>query len=763
MEKLPIIEVKREHSDNLGVTYNREDMEAANIALNNKGYTGEELELFVEGSGRGNWAQEVKATVDKFALKGMLYNQDWVYIICNFVARKISNQLMMVNRKVLRDGTLAFDPAPFHPLNEPLEKPNKHEGYASFIYKIALELCLMGEAIVWKLRFHEQMLLIPTQNVDPCVIDGELSHYVVSGYNSDNAMHTMELHPDDVIHIKLPSQESIFSGLSPFLPLRKAVLFGQFSQEHLLNFYLKQANPSMIYELGTEANEKQAMRFLKSMELRWTGRASNRRTAILPKGVLAKSLSTTFAQQELKDFVKDNRQTLMAVFAIPPHAFGTQETGSIGSEETEKQMRGFWESTGIPYMNLIADGFNVGFRRELGKRYTFKFKTDDIAALQQSDKSKAETANAMLMTHTVNEVRGRIWQDKPIEGGDQPPQSLRAPQIPNFGAFSESQSVTEAEPKEEEKPRITGLGQTPESKKLRTFLKNNPEWTARQKNAEEEQINSLQGRYLKEFLGIYLEAAPEVIEIFKKTFPKIKMIHREKNSNDFKDEMRKNWRQYFGHYEERLAPIVTQSSDTGYTLGLDTPFDLPNKEEIEALGAIDGPGRRTTMAARGLQNFEGVNETTTNRVLDRIQKGVKENKTLDQITRDIRDYFQNVVPNRAATIARTEVLTANSFGQKAAFDDAKKILGDDVKLMWITAGDDRVRSFDKGDLADHTILDGTMQKENGTFDNGLRYPRDPNGEAHEVINCRCTTIMIPPGEDIDTSLSPSDSPFDFFG
>lgn len=53
--------------------------------------------------------------------------------------------------------------------------------------------------------------------------------------------------------------------------------------------------------------------------------------------------------------------------------------------------------------------------------------------------------------------------------------------------------------------------------------------------------------------------------------------------------------------------------------------------------------------------------------------------------------------------------------------------------MWVTAKDDRVRDA-------HEALEGEAVDQDAKFSNGLEYPRDPNGEASEVINCRCDVI-----------------------
>ncbi len=60
-----------------------------------------------------------------------------------------------------------------------------------------------------------------------------------------------------------------------------------------------------------------------------------------------------------------------------------------------------------------------------------------------------------------------------------------------------------------------------------------------------------------------------------------------------------------------------------------------------------------------------------------------------------------------------------------------KYLGNKMSKIWITAGDNRVRDS-------HAMLDGKEIPLDGTFDNGCKRPRDPNGALAEICNCRCS-------------------------
>lgn len=112
-------------------------------------------------------------------------------------------------------------------------------------------------------------------------------------------------------------------------------------------------------------------------------------------------------------------------------------------------------------------------------------------------------------------------------------------------------------------------------------------------------------------------------------------------------------------------------------------------------------------------------------------------------------------PNRAVVVARTETLGAMNAGRADAFDAVVTDLGGDFEKMWLATADERTR-------ASHRAADGQRVPVGTPFLIGadpsldlagvqLMQPGDPSGPAHEVIQCRCTTLLVRPGETVDLS------------
>lgn len=104
---------------------------------------------------------------------------------------------------------------------------------------------------------------------------------------------------------------------------------------------------------------------------------------------------------------------------------------------------------------------------------------------------------------------------------------------------------------------------------------------------------------------------------------------------------------------------------------------------------------------------------------------------------------------RAVTVARTETIGALNFGRSDAFAAVAAELGDQfgevLEQQWLATLDRRTRD-------DHAAADGQRVPVGTAFDVGgepLQFPGDPSGSAAQVINCRCTTLLVRPGEELD--------------
>lgn len=166
---------------------------------------------------------------------------------------------------------------------------------------------------------------------------------------------------------------------------------------------------------------------------------------------------------------------------------------------------------------------------------------------------------------------------------------------------------------------------------------------------------------------------------------------------------------------------------------------------------VDNPQVQAAITARAERLAMHVGDTTGSTITDTIALGQREGLGVREIAKLIDTLaFGTSSATRSEMIARTETVGALN---QSEFETAKS--GDIITYKeWLTQGDDRVRDShyeceDEGQI----LMDDA-------FDNGLSFPGDPDGDAEEVINCRCTLLYYDEGTDGQSTIDGAGAPRD---
>ncbi len=136
-----------------------------------------------------------------------------------------------------------------------------------------------------------------------------------------------------------------------------------------------------------------------------------------------------------------------------------------------------------------------------------------------------------------------------------------------------------------------------------------------------------------------------------------------------------------------------------------------------------------------------------------VDEGMARGDSIDAIAAEI-DTIMNAADtprwrNRATMVARTETLSALNGGRYDGHLATAARLGGAWERVWVATmvgpSADRTRPT-------HRDADGQRIPVDGTFSVGtasLRFPLDPLGPPQETIQCRCTAILVRPGQNTD--------------
>lgn len=175
----------------------------------------------------------------------------------------------------------------------------------------------------------------------------------------------------------------------------------------------------------------------------------------------------------------------------------------------------------------------------------------------------------------------------------------------------------------------------------------------------------------------------------------------------------------------------------------------------EALLGTDFPWEQRVFVARHLAEVRNRMMGTPEHVFDVIAgemaQGINLGESIPKLAARIEETLSATATprweNRAVTVARTEAIGALNAGRSDAFEAFAEDVDGPLERVWVSTLDLRTRET-------HRIADGQRVPLGRPFIVGgasLMFPGDPSGPPEETIQCRCTLILVEPGEGVDLS------------
>jgi hypothetical protein len=146
------------------------------------------------------------------------------------------------------------------------------------------------------------------------------------------------------------------------------------------------------------------------------------------------------------------------------------------------------------------------------------------------------------------------------------------------------------------------------------------------------------------------------------------------------------------------------------------------------------------------KRITGITETSRKLVAGEIAAGEAAGETIPEIARRLEQfYLEDVIPNRAMVIARTEVGSAANWAGNFSAVGAAAQADVGMDKEWLSLRDGRTRGTDDGDEFDHVEADGQrvgLEEPFVVSGERMMYPMDPTlgASAGNIINCRCTCL-----------------------
>jgi hypothetical protein len=165
----------------------------------------------------------------------------------------------------------------------------------------------------------------------------------------------------------------------------------------------------------------------------------------------------------------------------------------------------------------------------------------------------------------------------------------------------------------------------------------------------------------------------------------------------------------------------------------------------------------TAYLAEAQNRLMGVPDLVYDKIVGQVAEGAGMGEGMDQIRKRVEEVFSLTAtpywPNRAAVVARTETMGALNAGRSGAYQAVAQELGGEWEQGWLATHDTRTRPTHRAadigtPVTGQRVPVGTPFLVGGFW---LDQPGDPEGPPQETIQCRCGTVLLRPGENIDLS------------
>jgi len=671
-----------------------------------------------------------------------------------------------------------------HPLLTLIQHPNPMQGWAAFVENVIGFYSISGNTYIQSTKLLEsgpplelytlrpdRMTVIPGSNGFPQAYKFQVGQ--------DKLLFPVDVKDErlesEILHIKTFHPTNDWYGLSPIEPAILAI--DQHNEAGIWNIGLlqNQARPSGVLSVGTSdvnptgaLDDEQYGRLKQMLDQQYTGKNNAGRPMLLEGGLKWDQISLSPQQMDFLENKNVSSRDIALAFGVPPLLL------NIGSDNTfanYKEARiAFYEDTILNIMNKLRDELNNWLTPQFGEDLYLEYDKDSISALTEKRMMLFETVqdNKEL---TVNEKRELLGYDT-VDGLDvfvfsnsdfvvDANEPDFSPPVPPTSSNDSSDQSNEDSNTTDQEPE-PGQDADDEEKSAKTQ-------DSEIENKSDEQllsevklfrpVNEDERRQVYVRQNLLMERHEK--RLYKDTDRLFKnMINEMADLADSIDPSLWEYSLYkvSDRYEEKFAEaVLPRIKTTVEVFGNEIikqvkfhPNFLEHKAKPEANFQFFV---NSWIKTRTGDLVKKINETNKKQIKSAIKRVLKEKEEYEfdenyvhgeskpfNVVKTITEKLQ-ITRSRAQTIARTETGIAATQGTlKAA--EAMEI--DDLEKEWLSVQDSRVR--DDAQHADHKSMNGDRVALNEKFlvapGAEMDGPRDPGAPAEQVINCRCTVIII---------------------
>jgi len=309
-------------------------------------------------------------------------------------------------------------------------EPNPFQDVSAFKRNLIIDLLIDGNIFIYFDGAH--LYHLPADKV---TIHTDDKTYV-ERYSYDNSI---DYSPDEIIHIKENSFNSIYRGVPRLKPAYRTMQLLGSMRNFQDNFFKNGAVPGLVLKSPNTLSEKVKERMMQAWGMRYNPNTGGRRPLILDGGLEVDPLTKiNFKELDFAESIKANERIILEAMGIPPILMDGGNNANIRPNH-----RLYYLETVLPIVKKVGYALERFFGFSLSEDVT------GIPALQPELRDQAAYYATLVNTGilSANEAREALGKD-PVDGFDEP----RVPANIAGSAVNPEQGgrPSEAAPSEEE-------------------------------------------------------------------------------------------------------------------------------------------------------------------------------------------------------------------------------------------------------------------------------------------------------------------------
>ena len=626
----------------------------------------------------------------------------------------------------------------------PFWRPSDQMDRIALHEMIVLWLKLRGEAFVLPLDANQQTInlrrpgarpdslwLLPPDMVNHVVMNNRLAAWRYSA-GSQDAVRTLYLLPEEVVQIKLPNPYHPWRGMSPLTVARTAA-DADFAAAVVMKGMMRN-NGSLedIVESEQPLNDDQRAMIRAALRERRRGAGAAANPLVLEGGLKFVKPSLSSADQQFLEHRKFNRQELCMIYRVPQELLGYTEDANRSVADAARL--NFQQYTLEPLARRIEIGLEPVVSACLpgcvGRYHTAGTPASQAARIGRADVAvkywgmgvPLAELNEALDLGLPEDIAGAEVGYLPFSvqpvgagAGEEP---LMTPMGADGTDGTNGTDGTAQDAFARLQGFLHGKWQMADGKEE---AKGTGEQETKGHGAREgsyqaslqPRINRVKSKVKRFFFG-------QRSRVLKRLAAKLtKQSERTKALTDEMLDPEEEMQQMLDLLKPgMLADLGFGGMQLMGELSLPETFKIPPEEAIAFLKQREN---RLADTATGIWE----------KVRDSLSEGLDKGESLEELTTRVREAYGEMTEARAERVAVTETNTAVNSGRMIGMTAAGV-----EKKAWLTSHLENTRESHMACEAEGAI------PVDQAFSNGLMFPGDPEGDAGEVINCRCHLMPV---------------------